>query len=80
MLLFVVTVLLIWGKYGQGDTVGLDDFGHELVVILGIAVIGGMVKIHGVLDGENGRLADDRNVGVALKGDESFFTIFVDAT
>ena len=73
VLFFVVTELLIRGEYGKGDVVSLDDFGHELVVILGIAVIGGVVKIHGVLDRQDGRLADDRNVRVALDGDVVFF-------
>jgi hypothetical protein len=50
VLFFVVTVFLISRECRQGNIVSLDDLGHELVIILGIAVIGGMVKIHGVLD------------------------------
>jgi hypothetical protein len=59
VLVFGVTVLLMRGEYGKSDVVSLDDFGHKLVIILGIAVISCVVKIHGLLDLEDGRLADD---------------------
>ena len=46
VLLLVVTILLVWRELRQGNTVGLDDDGHELVIVLGIAFVLGIKKIH----------------------------------
>ena len=44
---------------------GLDDLAHELIVILGIAIVLGVVKVHGVLHVEDRRLADDGDISIA---------------
>ncbi len=49
VLVLVVAVFLVWRKLRKRDAVRLDDHSHELFVILGISVIFGAKKIHGVL-------------------------------
>ena len=69
MLFLVVAVSLVVGEFWQGDVVGLDNHVHELVEVLGISVVLGVVQVHGLLDQELGRPADDRDIRVALEGD-----------
>jgi hypothetical protein len=69
VLFLIVTVGLVVGELGQGDVVGLDDLIHELVVVLGVAIVGGTVEFQRLLDLKDGGLADDCDVGVALEGD-----------
>ena len=53
VLLLVVGVFLVRRELGQGDAIGFDDLGHELVQVFGVTLIRGVVKVHRVLDRED---------------------------